>query len=383
MRESALVLLLSVGGLGLLGSGCSKVSFNSLPPEACSALNSSHGTSACTAGPQGTENYKYTVATGSVDLLFIDDNSGSMYTEQAKMATQFPDFLDTISRLSYHIAITSTDVSNGGLGQDGRFFLFGNGGNVLSNSSRQKDSTHQQNISLFQNTIKRSETLTCPNGPACPSGDERGIYAAVRALQRVENRDFFRADAHLAIVILSDEDERSSGGGAPGSEVNGGAISPDYRATSNDLPETLVAVAKEVLPPTESFSVHSIIIRPGDTVCHTAQNSQGGGVKGFYGTQYARLSQAASSLMNLGPLKPGTLGNICSSNYTAEMGQIAQYLMTSVIQLPCRPIDGTLRVTYMDSVAANQTEFVNANDQLQFSPALAAGSRVQLEFSCQ
>lgn len=371
-------------GLGLLSFlllGCSKVQFSDIPPESCLSMNASHGSNACVSGPAGTEIYDYVVQTGNVDILFIDDNSGSMYVEQEKMANQFPGFLDSIHKLSYQIAITSTDVSAGGFGQDGRFFNFGTGGQVLKNSSRIKDAAHYDNITKFQNTIKRPETLTCPNGAQCPSGDERGIYASVRAIERVENRDFFRPGSHLAIVILSDEDERSSGGGASGSEINGGAISSSYLAQEYDRPETLVAKAKEVLPPTTSLSVHSIVVK--DSACFQQQNSQGGGVKGFYGMQYLKLSQPSSTLMSLGPLKPGTAGSICSSNYTLEMGEVAQYLKTSVVQLPCSPLSGTLRVTYMDSVPSNQTEFLNSSNQVQFSPALEAGAQVRLQFSCQ
>jgi hypothetical protein len=129
--------------------------------------------------------------------------------------------------------------------------------------------------------------------------------------------------------------------------------------------------------------VHSIIIDPNDsTGCYADQNSQDG-VKGFYGTQYARLSRPTSALMNLGPLKPGTVGNICSLDYTQQMGDIARYLKTAKVQLPCRPLDGSLKVTYLDSSAPNQNEFITASNELQFSPPIPAGSRVQLEFSCQ
>ncbi len=368
--------------LSLVLAGCSKVDFSTVPPQSCVLMNNAHGPNACVPGSQGQHDFDYTVQTGNVDILFINDNSGSMYVEQTKMANQFPGFLDSIHRLSYQIAITSTDVSAGGVGQDGRFFNFGNGSSILKNSSRTKDSVHYQNIPLFQNTIKRSETLDCPNGPSCPSGDERGIYASIRALQRVENRDFFRPGGHLALVILSDEDERSTGGGAPGSEGNGGAVSPNYRFTENDLPETLVKKAKEILPPTKSMSVHSIIIRPGDVSCHTSQNSQGGGVKGYYGFQYEMLSRPSSALMSLGPIKPGTVGSICSANYTYEMGQIAQALTTSLIQLPCKPINNSLRVDYLDPVPVNQTEFLDSLNQVQFSPPIEAGSRIRLQFSC-
>lgn len=377
-----MIVLVALFASGYLFSGCAKVEFVEVPPEHCTQMNQAYGSNACVSGPTGTRLYDYTVATGDVDILFVDDNSGSMYTEQVKMANQFPGFLDSIHKLSYHIAITSTDVAGTQSGQDGRFFPFSMGESVLKNSSRVKDGTHSTNITKFQNTIKRNETLDCPNGPACPSGDERGIYAAIRSLQRAENYDFFRPTGHLAIVVLSDEDERSSGGGAPGSAINGGPISQNYLAQENDRPETLVSVAKSRLSPTKSVSVHSIIIRPGDTACHNAQNAQGGGVRGYYGTQYALLSNPSAQLLGQGPLRVGTLGSICSSNYTAEMGQIAQYLTTSQLQLPCTPVSGSLRVDYLDAVPGNPTNTLDSLNQIKFNPALPAGSRVRLQFTC-
>lgn len=375
---------LLVGSTLWMALGCSKVDFQALPPDSCISMNQAYGDGTCVVSSGGSQSYNYQVVSGDVDILFIDDNSGSMYTEQRKMADQFPGFLDGISKLSYNIAITSTDVDDLAEGKDGQFFNFGNGKKILTNSSRVKDQTHSQNIPLFQNTIKRQETLDCPNGPSCPSGDERGIYAAIRSLERVENRDFFRPGGHLALVILSDEDERSSGGGAPGSEINGGAISSNYLAQDKDKPETFLATAREILSPGKSISVHSIIIRPGDTSCHASQNSQGGGVKGFYGTQYARLSQPSSDLKSIAPLKTGTVGNICSSNYTREMGEIAQYLTTAKIQLPCKPDDGSLSVTYPNGgVPSNQSVSLNASQELEFTPSIEAGTQIQLSFTCK
>ena len=47
------------------------------------------------------------------------------------------------------------------------------------------------------------------------SGNERGINAAYRAVERAAtpgvNRDFFRPNAKLAVVLISDEDECSVG----------------------------------------------------------------------------------------------------------------------------------------------------------------------------
>lgn len=367
--------------------GCSQVKFQTTPSADCSAVNSTFGQGSCITKNDHSQDFDYTVSVGNVDMLFVDDNSGSMYTEQSKMAAQFPGFLDAISDLSYRIGIITTDITGSGPGHAGQFLEFAPGQTVLQNDSRVKDATHYDNITKFQKTIKRSETLLCPNNPGCPSGDERGIYALNEALDHAGSTNFFRPSGHLAIVILSDEDERSTGGGAPGSGVNGGAI-PGYPAESYDLPSTFVAKTKQVLGSTKTISVHSIIIRPAhdgqaaDTTCWAQQNNQGPGIAGYYGTQYAALSLPASSLQSLGHIMTGTLGNICSSNYTNEMGSIAQYLKQEDIQLPCTPDPSTLQVSFSPTPSQQIYYNVDSDNRLQFSPGVAAGTQVHLSFSC-
>jgi hypothetical protein len=369
---------------GLVWAGCTGVKFAPKPPEACTNMNSAYGSDSCTID-NGHVNYDYSVTLGNVDILFVDDNSGSMYTEQEKMANQFPGFLDSISTLDYQIGIISTDVQKDTAGSKGKFFDFGGGQTILKNSSRLRDSTHYSNVTKFQNTIKRPETLDCPNGANCPSGDERGIYALNMALDN--GGSFFRPGGHLAVVILSDEDERSSGGGAPGSAINGGAISQSYLAQDYDLPRTFVQKVANQLSGSKSVSVHSIIIKPSTTIsaqdagCWSLQNNQGGGVKGFYGTQYAALSVPSEELKAMGAIVPGTLGSICSSNYTVEMGQIASFLNQKKIALPCAPEAGTLQVEF-DPAQPGVSSYVDADNILHFTPPIAAGVEVHLKYSC-
>lgn len=367
--------------------GCGNINFQAAKNQCLDTPNADIG-ALCKVNADGSQSYDYTISTGEVDILFVDDNSGSMYSEQVKMANQFPGFLDMLSNLDYQIAITTTDVENRGVGRDGAFLEFSPGQAILKNNSRSKDSTHYQNISLFQSTIKRPETLLCPDQPGCPSGDERGIYALIRSMQRSENRTFFRNSGHLAVVILSDEDERSSGGGLPGSGVNGGAISSKYVAEEMDKPESFVLASRDTLPQNKSLSVHSIIIQPAangksaDTQCWSQQNNQGEYIKGFYGTQYSLLSFPSQALKGMGRILKGTAGSICSSNYTREMGDIAQHILERDLQLPCRPVDGTLKVDLVPKPSSQPNYFVDDSNQLVFQPALSAGTKVHLQFNC-
>lgn len=352
--------------------GCSDVAFESLPNSTCLQFQREFGANGCVPdNGTGFNNFNYKVSVGEVDIVFVDDNSGSMYTEQVEMANKFPGFLDSIFRLDYRLAIMTTDVTSNA----GGFLSFSNGAKVLANSSRSKDATHSQNITMFQQSIKRSETLTCDtsNYSNCPSGDERGIYALNASLERGDQRSFFRPGGHLAVVILSDEDERSNGGNIPG-----------YPLETLDLPLTFAQRTKQFLGQTKTVSVHSIIIKPNDASCLSAQNNQAG-VKGYVGNLYAQLSQPNNQLRAAGNLVDGALGSICSTNYTTELGNIAAKINQTLktVQLPCRPFDDVVNVSF-DPAPAQQIYYtIDADNRLQLSSPAEAGTQMTLAYKCK
>lgn len=369
--------------------GCSGVKFEAQPTASCIDFNNKFGDGTCVLTPEGTQKFDYVVSVGEVDLLFVTDNSGSMYAEQQEMATRFPKFLDSIVDLDYQIAIITTDVSaspgngpnetNGqGAFQDGQFLPFGNGFNILSNPNKES-SIHESNIEAFQRTVQRDESGTCDNSnfQNCPSSDERGIYALNLALDNSNQSSFFRPGGHLAVVILSDEDERSTGG-----EGSIGSRNPieDY-----DLPETFVDKTAAQLGATKTVSVHSIIVKPGDTSCKKIQDDQGNQwTFGEYGDFYERLSNPTNDLMGRGRLMPGVTGTICSSNYTNELGNIKDKINQNIseIQLPCTPVLDTVDITYVPMTSSEVTFDVDVNNRLSFNPSLPAGSSVNLKFQC-
>lgn len=350
--------------------GCSNVKFKSSPNPTCQQYAREFGPGGCVLNPDGIFSFNYSVTTGEVDILFVDDNSGSMYTEQTEMANRFPGFLDSIYRLDYRLAMITTDITANG----GGFLSFPNGQKTIANSSRQQDATHQENIDHFQKTIKRPETLTCDSSgyQSCPSGDERGIYALNLAIERSDQRSFFRSGGHLAVVILSDEDERSNGGNIAGHPLE-----------ALDKPLSFVQRAKQFLGATKTVSVHSIIIRPGDSGCHTTQNSQAN-VRGDYGYSYAELSEPSTDLKNEGPIVDGVLGSICSNNYTTELGDISAKLKQHLeeIQLPCSPLDGDVKLSYEPSPGPIVYS-IDSTNRLHLNPVAPVGTKVNLSYRCK
>ena len=221
-----------------------------------------------------------------VDILFVVDTSGSMDGERRNLAQRIDGFIEQIKDMDWQIAATTTDVSNtqkdhtkGRLGD----FDPGTGTHILDTSM---DIDEAQ--TLFGNRIQAGGF---PGG----SDYEKGIEAAYRAVQRYVNNetphtDFFREGAHLAIVVLSDEE-----------------------AQGRYSPQQFVNFVNQ------SFNNKSI-------AWHSIVNSKG--------RNYKQLSN----------LTNGVIGDVAASNYTNQLTTIGQAVkdMQKEINLGCTPLDDDL-----------------------------------------
>ncbi|MBK9293021.1 MAG: VWA domain-containing protein [Oligoflexia bacterium] len=130
-----------------------------------------------------------------VDLLLVVDNSGSMGSKQAQLASGFVGFIDYLvaSQFDFRIAITTMDMSSGGA--KGNFV-----GNpkVLSKSTPDLRNAFINNMNLGTNGSDLS----------------RGFEAMQSSLSDSKlngtNSGFFREEALLAIIFMSDEDDNDS-----------------------------------------------------------------------------------------------------------------------------------------------------------------------------
>lgn len=373
--------------------GCSDVGFEGLPKISCDDVSRDQNTNCFTQ--DGFIRVSFTFGIGDVDILFVDDNSGSMSVEQNKMANAFPNFMSNVANLFYRIAIITTDVSasiiktagaslnnqtpraaNGmGKYQDGKFLEFTNEQKIPSGLYVVDNDT--PNVAgLFRGTIKRQETLDCDangyNLSFCPSPDERGIYAANLAIKRGDSR-FFRPGAHLAIVILSDEDERSAGG------------LPDYPLESDDLAESLVINTASVYP-TKSISVHSIITN--DETCRIQQEvalSNGSFLRGYIGYEYMKLSSPSSAMLSIGNLVPGHTGTICTNDFGAQMGNIGAAIQNRTFEAPkklaCTPSPESIQIVTNPSGYEQIDYYIDTENKVHFD-SLPLGVKVTFSYEC-
>lgn len=343
VRASHMAFLLMYLVLGVW-TGCSEVAFQEAPKAACNGFDQACTTTTVGNAKYNKFDYTLTVPQPQADILFIDDNSGSMYPEQQKMGDRFPNFLSSLSSLDWRIAITTTDVTSGGA--RGSFLDFGSGLKILTPTTPNKEN-------LFLNTIRRSET---------GSGDERGIYAANLAVDGRGANGFFRPDAHFAIVVLSDENERSNGG------------SNSYPLEDYDRPQIFKNNVLSKLGSSKTLSVHSIVIRPTDQSCLTQQN-QDQTYRGYFGSVYAELTQLTS----------GILGDICAADYGAQLTTIGNQIVKNIasFKLACVPsqLPGQEPVITVDPASASQGTI--REDQVFFEPALAVGTKVRIQYSCE
>ncbi|WP_373045836.1 choice-of-anchor D domain-containing protein [Vulgatibacter sp.] len=157
----------------------------------------------------------------SVDVLFVIDNSGSMMEEQQAVGEAFDDFINyaVAQGIDYHIGVTTTGItpSGGGWaacpgGVDG-----GEGGRLFpatNERARYLTPTTPNAVAVFQANVQVG---------VCHWWEE-GLEAAYRAVSTplVDNADapntslsndgnlgFYRPDARLSVIIVTDEDDHS------------------------------------------------------------------------------------------------------------------------------------------------------------------------------
>lgn len=376
-----LKLIVLLSGITLLMSGCSAVKFSTNSECANSSSCVVQGGSAVY---EGTLNAKG----GKVDILFVNDNSASMSYEQARLAQRFNQFIAQFDQrlIEYRVAVTTTDISstqnaarainlNGAL-QDGKLIAFSNGQKFLTSES----GTAAQKEQMFNLVINRPETISCEQFirnwtgsretlaysqgyyNACPSTDERGIYAANLVVQN--NPDgFIRADADLAIIFLADEDERS--------QMYWHNI-PGFPLADLDKATTLISQIRAKYPQ-KTLGIHGFLVK--DQACLNQQNAQTNGlVSGSYGWEYYNAIQATG----------GVAGDICASDYTQQLLSIYNNIQGQIIDkvvLNCAaPQLQVENITITSSDNTITHSVVGA--EIRFSKKLPVGSTVYYKYKC-
>lgn len=289
-RTRVLTIVLGLSLVLSVFQNCSDVSFST----AQKSTDPGPGTQGTLSA---TQNFTFGPVTNKIDILVVVDNSGSMEAEQANLGAGFNTFISSLSSLDWQIGVITTDLND-----NGRFVgpAQGTSSNFGTQYIMNPNTTNV--ASVFQNTVQRRTSSGVYLGG---SGDERAIYAAQLNIDGRSNPDvaqgFYRDGANLAVVILSDEDERSCGG-----DANAPGCGSQYKALDElDKPQTFINNFSMVFNGLKTLLVNSIVIKPSDTACYDNQNLQNGpyGTGGKYGNVYAQLTNMTA----------GVLGSICDN----------------------------------------------------------------------
>jgi hypothetical protein len=131
----------------------------------------------------------------SVDVLWVIDNSCSMQEEQTALTGNFDNFVRYFvgSGLDYHIGVVSTDQDD--INHNGKLQEYG--------GHRWIDDTVSNPEAIFKGMASLGV-----DGSANETGRAQ-VYKTLSAPDSAWNAGFYREDAYLAIVVISDEDDRS------------------------------------------------------------------------------------------------------------------------------------------------------------------------------
>jgi hypothetical protein len=136
----------------------------------------------------------------SRDILWMIDNSYSMYDEAQRLAPEFETFIDAITQygISYQVGIVTSDAENDKGRLEGLPW-------IISPDTPDANAVFAQNVTIIINSILDDYT----------AGPEKGLEAVREALSPAmaqpgaRNYGFLRADAGLSIIAVSDRDDLS------------------------------------------------------------------------------------------------------------------------------------------------------------------------------
>lgn len=156
-------------------------------------------------------------ACDTVDILFVVDNSGSMFQEQQNLVASFPQFIQQIEAIqpkikNYHVGVVSVDVGAGPYTYTGSSCKPGGDEGKLQHAAVGAGCTGTYPKFLEGPSSTVAQDLGCIAALGIDGcGFEQQFEAALQALKsQPENDGFLRKNAPLAIIFISDEDDCSA-----------------------------------------------------------------------------------------------------------------------------------------------------------------------------
>jgi hypothetical protein len=258
----------------------------------------------------------------SVDILFVIDNSGSMYSNQLNLKNNFDSFINAFGTagVDYQIALITTDNAS---------FV----GDIITSSTADP-------VTEFNDQVDTIGT----HGSAY----ERGLLYAYNATSGAgdasptSSTGFFREPARLVVVYVSDEPD---GGGS--------SMTPS------------------------DHSAHLLSLKSSSDliVAHAVAGDYPSGCSGNGGAQFGDGYYDVVS--DLG----GTFMSICATDWSVTMDTLARDSM-AIMSFPLSdmPIEDTISVS-VDSVSSTDWIYDSSANSITFTVAPSDGSSIDVEYA--
>ncbi|WP_413290075.1 hypothetical protein [Bdellovibrio sp. HCB337] len=314
-----------------------------------------------------------------VDLLLVIDDSGSMKTDQLKLASKLSGFATQLESQSvpmdWQMCVTVTRDQKL---SDGKYYW---GASVNWEGYSPAAGTPRYVLKKGTSGLNDifTKTINAIGAGVAGSGDERGIKAAYHHFYNGEpgavgTSGCYRKDAAVAVIVISDEDERSVGGDC--SRIKS-AMREDPATCKAlepaDMPNTLLTQAKSMFGANVRFTFNSIVVA--DSSCESVQDNtadeKGEKAPSHQGTKYMETSR----------LTNGGIGSICASDFSTNLNVFKDKILNSLstLTLECAPVAGTLSVA-IDG--ASTTDYTLSGASLKFNNAIVEGKRVTMTYKC-
>ncbi len=301
------------------------------------------------------KNYEKVVPPNMVDILVVVDNSGSMADEQTKLRQGFNGFLSYLSTsgFNYKVGVVTT---------------------YLDSNPSANQNIRTGNFYEVIDDIKNNETNICPS-LGCPPqnmqqarlyGKERGIERAIAAIKG--NRSFFRDQAELVVIFLSDEDS-----GCEYTDYDN-FICEQYFSDHQNADDLMQAV-KSRFGNDKHFTAHSIV-DTGNSACVRPR------------VEYETNNPSIGKLYMEGSSETGgQVACIYTDDYDNVLRNIAEDIAVRSIQLECEPYENIdeekcFELVLPDDYESNEGHPYVEGNKLILDPPLTSGQVISLEYWC-
>lgn len=274
-----------------------------------------------------------------LDILWVIDNSGSMANSQQNLANNFNSFISGFTQRNYDfkIAVTTSDafLAMNNPNYDDFYnaypqFYEGQSQDMKAKFRDGVDNTHSGVFVLTPSLGNMLESVFMTNIMQGINGygDERHLQSMRAALDSTHNTGFIRADSHLAVIMVTDEDDFSHDGIQ---YLDGQYTNPALHTIQSyvDYMDQLTGSSGT----SRRYSVSSIAID--SQACVTQLNNQ----QSFQGRKVAQRVREFSDATG------GLKGSLCD-NFATTLENIANKIIELSTQffLAKTPVPETIRV---------------------------------------